>query len=119
MGQPTQDGGADRERWVRDDLEGSARQAQVSCIGLDDRHASAELLAERGGATGVQFDRDDSGAGGKKGTCDGAGPRADVDDEIAWLDGSAVDQADGNPAIELVPSPERGTPGHGRPSASS
>lgn len=109
-----------REGRVGDDVERTPREAKVSGVGDDDRHAPGiELLAQRCRAPLVQLDREHACTALDKLVGDRSSACADVDDEVARSDLCIRDECRGPRVSELVPSPAPRWRGHGGPSRSS
>jgi hypothetical protein len=110
--------GRDGEQRVGDDPERLSRKSQIGRVGLDDLDAVVgEAVSELSGSAGVQLDRDDARASPneRRGQC--AGPRADVENEIAAVDVCCVDKPARRLFNELMPTPMcRPCRGHGAPS---
>jgi hypothetical protein len=81
--QPAQDRTRRRERRIGDDVEGSAGEPQVGCVGTDDDYLTAEFGAQRRRPLRMALDGDDVGTAAHEGARQGTVTGADVEDEIA------------------------------------
>lgn len=109
------DAGGDREGRVRNNLEGSARKAEVYRVDLHDEDACPRVeLPQLGGSPRVQLDGDDGGPGGEKRLGEAARPGSEVQHEIARPDAGLGDEPGRKAPIEAVePPPPRRVPAHG------
>ena len=119
-GETPQQGGADRERRVRHDLERPSGPTQLRGISAYDH----DVVERKPRAKGrhprlVQLDGDHGRAMMQELCGDAAVAGADVDDEVARSDVRCGDQALYPPTIESVPPPAACVRGHGAPSPSS
>jgi len=114
---PAQQCGGDGEGRVGHDAKRSTGEAEVGGIGLDHTHVVTEATTKSSRSTGMMLDGDHLSAGGEQVPGDGAGPGADVDDELSGGDVGPCHQAPGPAIVELVPAPASG--GHGTSSWSS
>jgi hypothetical protein len=75
--QPAQEGAADAERWVRHDVERTARQSQIAGIGSGDHDRLPKAGPEVGGPAGMGLYGDDTRTSRDQGC--GEGPVAGTD----------------------------------------
>ena len=104
--QSPQQPGGHRERRIRDDPKGSARQTKIGGIGLhDDDRCARETASQCLGASGMKFHRDDPCARSHERRSDRTRSRADVEHEITRSNVCGGDQTLRRLASETMPSP--------------
>jgi hypothetical protein len=115
--QATQQRDGHGERRVRDHSEPIARKPQIACVGSHHGHAFVrEARPQRGCATGVQLDRDDTRTARHERLGDRTEPRTDVEDQVTWGDARVFDEKRSPVRPKLVEPPPGPCPGHGAPS---
>lgn len=97
--------GGDGERWVGDDVERAAGQAQVRGVCFHHDDGWSELGAQVLGPGMVGLHSDDPGAGADQRPGDGAEAGPDVEDEGASREIGVSDEAVGCGLVELMPAP--------------
>jgi hypothetical protein len=110
-----------RERRVRHDVEGAARQAEVGHISAHDRHPIAgEALAQDGHPLRMELEGHDARARSEERRGEDTVARAEVQHEVAAADAGGLDEASRPGISEPVPPPPgRRTDGHDAPSRCS
>lgn len=101
------------EWWIRHNVVGASRQAEISGVRPNHDDGGAEALAQHPGPASMRRDGDYASASLKQRRCHRPGSRTDIDDERAGGYGRLSDELPCPSGVELVPCPAPLSGAHG------